>query len=247
MSLSIEEDSTNMGLYKLACSTALCAAVFLFSGSNPQQGVPQSSASSATKAALYFPSGAVDGFANLFSDYLSRIDEPSLLAAAQDPSAISYRFESLAGQSGQMLAVRLSLNPDGSARIFTREESGTPRVLHRTEKSVPAAGVNKFLQLVEKASFWSMPAIEPENSDARRKAYKMDASTWVFDGVRTGGYHVVFRQGPEPSPFTEMVHFLEKDLAKLDESVIPRTSSTSSINSSGALPLAHMSYLSLGA
>jgi hypothetical protein len=209
-------------LHKLACSTGLCATAFLFSGLNSRQGVPQSSASSATTPALYFPSGAVDGFAHFFSDYLSRIGEPSLLAAARDPSVISYRFESLGGQTGRMLAVRLSLNPDSSARISAAEESGTPRVLHRTKNSASAADVNKFLQLVEKAGFWSMSASEPENPDARRRVYKMDVSTWTFEGVHNGRYHVVFRSGPEQSPFTDMVHFLARDLAKLDESVIPR-------------------------
>jgi hypothetical protein len=210
-------------LHKLACSTAACATAFLFSGMNSQQAAPQSPASSAAATPHYFPPGAVNGFAEFFASYLTRVGEPSLLIAAQEPEAILYRFESMAGQTGRTLAVRLSLNPDGSARIFTAEEFGTPRSLHRTENNVAPTDVNRLLQLVDRGRFWSMATIEPENRDLPRRAYKTDASTWVFEGVRNAGYHVVLRRGPEPGRFTEMVRFLLRDLAKLDESAIPRT------------------------
>ena len=189
--------------------------VFWFSSPNSRRGVTQNSASSVTTSGVYFPSGAVDGFADFFSNYLRRAGEPSLLAAAQDPDAFSYRLDSLAAQLWQVRAVRLTLNPDGSGRIFTTEDSGTPHMLHRKEASIPAEDVSKFLQLVEKAGFWSMPAAEQENADPHRRVYKLDASTWVFEGVRNGAYHVVLRRGLDPSPFTDMVRFLLKDVAKL--------------------------------
>src|SRR5207245_7977200 len=83
-------------LYKLtcvACTAALCTTAFLFAGANSQQGVPKSPASSATEAPVYFPPDMVDGFNGFFSHYLSRFGEPSLLAAAQDSSALSYRLD----------------------------------------------------------------------------------------------------------------------------------------------------------
>lgn len=205
----------------LACMVTLCTTAFLFAGSTPQQGVAQSS--STTKAVVYFPPDAIDGFASgFFSSNLSFIGEPSLLAAAQDPSALSYRVDWLAAQTGYVVVVRLSLNADGSATTISTVQPGVPGVRHKTQNSVCDADVKKFVQMVENANFWSMPTIEQENPKAGRRAYKMDASTWVFEGVRNGSYHVVSRRGPEQSPFTEMVRFLAKDLAKLDEPSVPR-------------------------
>jgi hypothetical protein len=76
-----------------------------------------SAAPSRVQVPEYFPS-ELDGSGAFFSDYLRRIGEPSLLTAAREPNATSYRFESIAGQTGRILSVRLFLNPDGSAKIF---------------------------------------------------------------------------------------------------------------------------------
>jgi len=164
---------------------------------------------------------------------LSSFGEPSLLAAAQDPKVLSYRLDWLAGQTGVLLAVRLSVNPDGNADVTSVASYGKPRALHRAQHSVSGAEVEKFLQLVEIAHFWSMPPREQGNPDVRGNVYKLDASTWIFEGVRNGSYHVVFRRGPEQSPFTDMVRFMAKDIAGLDESITPDPHPASSINSTG--------------
>ena len=91
-----------------------------------------------------------------------------------------------------------------------------------TQRTATREEVDQFFRTIEKAGFWSMPTAEPENPNPDRRAIKLDAGNWVFEGVRGGAYHVVFREGPEPSPFTEMVRFLAKDLAKVDESAVPR-------------------------
>jgi hypothetical protein len=85
--------------------------------------------------------------------------------------------------------------------------------------------------MVEDAKFWAMPAMEQENPDPHRKPYKLDASPWVFEGVRNRSYHVVIRHGLEPNPFTEMVHFLAKDLARLDKPTISQASPAPLIDS----------------
>ena len=131
----------------------------------------------------------------------------------------------MGGQHWRLLALRLSVNPDGSTGITCIEESGAPSNAHRAQLTDSDANVKKFLQLVEKADFWSMPSVEPEIVASGRRDYKLDAGPWVFEGVRNGSYYFVVRRGPKTSPFTEMVHFLAKDLAKLDESTIPHESS----------------------
>jgi hypothetical protein len=180
-----------------------------------RQDVSKAHSASASKAVVFFPPGAIDGWANFFSQYLSYFNEPSLLVAAQDSSALSYRFESLAGRKPQVLAVRVSVNSDGSARVVAVEQSGTPPTVHRKDRSASAAEVKKFLQLVDNADFWSMPATES------RKGYYTDSDIWVFEGVRNGTYHVVARDGGQSRPFVDMVLFLVRDLVKHDESDVP--------------------------
>jgi hypothetical protein len=198
----------------LSSTAALFMAVLFLIAPPARQGAAKSPQPSPSQAVVFFPPGAIDGWASFFSQYLSYFNEPSLLAAAQDSTALSYRFESLAGRKPHVLAVRVSINSDGTARVVAVEQSGTPPTLHRKERTATAGEVKKFLQLVDKADFWSMPAIE------YRKGFYTDSDTWVFEGVRNGTYHVVMRDGGQSRPFVDMVLFLVRDLLKHDESDI---------------------------
>lgn len=172
----------------------------------------------------YFP----NGFSGEMTNFLRNCDEPSLLAAAKDASLLSYRFESIAGQSGRSLAVRLIVNPDGSGKIFLADRfvardasKGDSHVLRKAEVDVSTEDVNRLLMKIEKAEFWSMPSEEPETSDERKGIYMRDSDTYVFEGVRRGNYHVAVRRGPEGGPFEEMIAFLARDLAHLTGTAIP--------------------------
>jgi hypothetical protein len=200
----------------LVAAAALGATALVFAAPSSQQSAPPSAESSGTKIPIYFPPGAVDSFGSFFSSYLGSFGEPSLLAAAQDPSALSYRLNWLSAQHGYVLAIRISMNPDGSGRITTVEQPPSAARLQRTQLDVSSADGNKFLQMVERARFWSMPAVEQQDPEPGHRVYKMDASSWAFEGVRKGSYHVVFRQGLDPGPFKEMVRFLANGLAKLN-------------------------------
>jgi hypothetical protein len=67
-----------------------------------------------------------------------------------------------------------------------------------------------------------MSSVEPEDPDPRHRTISLDTVDWVFEGARAGTYHVVFRESPKASPFTDMVKFLARDLAKLDEATVPQ-------------------------
>jgi hypothetical protein len=192
----------------------LCATL-LFPRASAHQQDPQAPAASPTKTVAYFPPGTIS--ANLFSEYLSYFGEPSLFAASQDPSAHSYRLDWLSGQHGYVLTARIVMKSEGGAEVIAVEQFPKSAVPHRTQNSISAAETKKFCELVDKADFWTMP-VEAEED---RKIYKFDASPWVFEGVRHGSYHIVVRLSPRPSPFTDMVHFLTKDIARLDESAVP--------------------------
>jgi hypothetical protein len=188
----------------------------------PQQGPPHDS--TATAGTTYFPAGALGGFTNFFSEYLSRLDEPSLLNGIEESGAVSYRLDFWSGQHARFIVVRLLLKRDGKIQITTIEQSRSPVVDRRAQYSASDIECQKFLNLVETARFWSMSTVEQRQSKDGPRPYRIDASNWVFEGVRNGKYHVVIREGPELSPFTEMVRFLAKDLGKLDESSIPHAS-----------------------
>jgi hypothetical protein len=214
----------------LAATATLCATAMLFPAARSQQSAPSSAASLANNHAIYFPKGTVDRFADFYSSYLNSIHEPSLLASAQEANTVSYRLVCMDCTKRNLLVIRLSLNPDGKATIVTTTStlnlSVVPSINDTTQDTVTAtaAEVDQFYRLIEKANFWSMPTDEPEDPDPHRKVYKVHAGHWMFEAARRGSYHVVFREGPEQSPFTEMVRFLARDLAKLNESLIPRAS-----------------------
>jgi hypothetical protein len=204
-----------LSMRHLSSTAALFMAVLVLVAPHVRQEGSKAPPNSPTEAVVYFTPGAIGWHTNLFSQVLSQFNEPSLLAAAQDSSALSYRFESMAGQKWQFLVVRVSISSDGSARVFAVELSGTPPILHRTEHSASAADVKKFLQLVDRADFWSMRATESG------QGYYRDSGSLVFEGVRNGTYHVVVRDGGQGRPFVDMMHFLAVELAKLGESDIP--------------------------
>jgi len=211
-------------LPRKAVTAALCTTALLFASSGSRQTTPQTPSPTADKAATYFPPGLFNGIDFYIADFLSRAGEPSLRCAAQDPSVLSYRLSFMGFVPERTLAVRLFVDSGGTARISSAKGSVSTQALHKAANTVSVADVHKFLRRVDKANFWSMPANEPENPDPRRGVYKVDASVWIFEGVRNGTYHVVVRRGPESSPFTEMVLFLTNDLAGLDVRASPRSS-----------------------
>jgi hypothetical protein len=148
--------------------------------------------------------------------YLQFFDEPSLLPVHQDRTVVSYRVESLLLRGHKVLVVRLSINPDGSAKVVTVDQSGEQPAVHRTERTAPAVDVKKFLELIEKANFWSMSTV----SNDQRQVY--DGVPWILEGHRDGKYHVVIRDDWPSGPSNELLRYLTIDLGKVDASGIPR-------------------------
>jgi hypothetical protein len=208
----------------LATTAAILATTHSVAHSNPQQKPPQNEAAPPKTSHSYFPKDTRDRFADFYSTYLASIGEPSLLAASQDPTTVAYRLVCMYCQRPDILVIRLSLKPEWNAAITTTTAAsdihGKVTVKDRKERTTSARELDGFFTLVEKAAFWSMPSSQQDNSGLPK--YDAALSQWVFEGARNGTYHVVFREGPEPSPFTDMVCFLARDLAKLDEPTVPR-------------------------
>jgi hypothetical protein len=216
----------HMRILRFAASAVFWVAISTLTVVSARQSTSQSAPRSTGQPIAFFPPDTVEGpNESFFSQYLSYFGEPSLLAAAQDPNSFSYRFDALGGTRGYVIAIRLSLKTDGSAQIFISEQWPSPdpvvhTVVTKTVRDAPASDVKIFLQMVQRADFWSMRSIE------KKDFYVLDADTWVFEGVRNGSYHVVLRHGPITSSFTDMVRFLTRNLAKLDLYDLPNPPQT---------------------
>jgi len=204
-------------------SMLLATALLFASSSSGQDGgagatapVPNGSSSlhRVPEGSDYFPPGTADGFANFFAAYLDYWGEPSFLAAAKDPNLVSYRAEFMSAQKGYFFAVRLTMNPDGSAQLTTTIES-PGGAIQKSQSNVSAEDAQHFLQLVDGSRYWTLPSVE-EN---KPNGYVLDASVWVVEGVRQGSQHVVYRRPLGPGQPAGMLRFLVKTLAHIPDSV----------------------------
>lgn len=208
--------STHRKALLYASIAALSVSAALSCAPTGQQDTPKSASRQASQPAQYFPEELARGFASFFAEYLRFFDEPSLLPGPQDGTVVSYRLESLLLRGHKVLVVRLSLNPDGSARVVTVDQSGNPAAVHRTERTATAESVKKFLELVDKANFWSTSTTRQDGG------YTRDGVPWIFEAIRNGKYHVVIRDNWPSNPSNEFLRYLTIDLAKLDASEIRR-------------------------
>lgn len=209
----------------LACATVLCLSGATLSYPEPQESTAKQRFLPDATTWKYFTQPTVRGLMPYFAEFLNSSDEPSLLASVQDPATVSYRFDAWLFPSGSFRVIRFSLNSDGTATVVKFLVRGPIEPLAVTtptkvEVNVSAQDAAKFLASVDGAGFWTMSTVEPPNPTPP-KYYVFDGAVWVFEGVRGGAYHVVYRPNPNAGPFTEMVHFLAKDLAGLNEREIP--------------------------
>jgi len=201
----------------------LCMTVLAMSGICSRQTPAQSSTQSTFDPSVYLPPGPGQRDAAVLALILHSLDEPSLLEASKEASVRSFRVSYFSNVPLNEIAVHLVVNSDGGGQITSAISRDGKRV-KRTANSLSATDVEKFLQLVDKVGFWLMASIEktePKTDQAGHTTYVLDGSWWMVEGVRDGSFHYVYRRNPRPSPFTEIAHYVEKDLAKLDDSVIP--------------------------
>ena len=206
---------------KLLLLLTLCMTALTIAGVGSQRSPAQGSTQSTSNAPVYFPPGQTD--ASIFSVMLASLSEPSLLEAAKDANVLSFRVSYFSPVPLREVAVRLVVNADGSEQVTSAVSSGAAAGVKRTQNSVSAADVKKLLKLLEKVEFWSMSSTEhteQRTDDAGRKAYVLDGSWWVVEGVHEGSFHYVYRRNPKPSPITEIGCYMAKDRAKPDDSVI---------------------------
>jgi hypothetical protein len=200
-----------------------CMTALIIAGVGFQPSAAQGSTQSSSNAPVYFPPEQTR--TPLAYVALASLSEPSLFEAAKDTSVVSFRVSYFSPVPERELALRLVVNSDGSGHIVSAASSGAASGVKRTQNSVSIADVNKLLQLLAKVDFWSMPSTENDGQRkaASRKAYVMDGSFWMVEGVQKGSFHYIYRQNPKPSTITEIACRLAMDLAKPDDSGISTT------------------------
>jgi hypothetical protein len=178
---------------------------------SPAQGSMQST----SNVHVYFPPDRID--MSLAYVTLASLSEPSLFEASKDTSFVAFRLSYFSPQPVREIAVRLLVNADGSGQVISAVSSGKATEIQRNQNGVSIEEVNKLLQLLSKVEFWSMPSeedVEQKTDAAGRKAYVMDGSFFMVEGVRQGLFHWVSRLSPKPGPITEIACYLATDLAK---------------------------------
>lgn len=170
---------------------------------------------------IYLPSGQTD--ASVFIAILPHLGEPSLLDAAKDGTVRAFRVSFFSPVPTNEVAVRLTVNPDGSGKINVAVLSGNETLVKRTTNDVSSDDVDRFLTLVNEAKFWTTAATEtePNENATNRKAYVLDGGFWMLEGVQNGSYHYVFRRNPKSTSMTEIGCYLAKHLVKTDSASVP--------------------------
>ena len=170
----------------------------------------------------YFPTGVFSEYPEL-SDFRSRsyakhlraMSEPSLLEAAKDKSADSYRFLWLRTFQ-HPIAIRLTIRPDGTAQLTGIEMNGKggydPGTLATTQiVEISNDQIHQFQGLMQTTEYWSMPTVDPRLHEERIR----DGAEWILEGARDGRYHVVARLSPQDGTYREACLYL-LNLSKIE-------------------------------
>jgi len=126
--------------------------------------------------------------------------EPSLSEGAKDPSLVAYRFLWLRSFH-HPIAVRLTIRTDGTGTLIGKVTSGAggyPAGVMTQNDSVeiPKAQVQHFQELLDKATFWTLPTEGPLGGN--------DGAQWIMEGVHSGSYHIVDRWSPRMDDYASL-------------------------------------------
>ena len=160
----------------------------------------------------YFPPQTFSGAAAQFrirwySTFLYRLGEKPLFPPSTGDES-TFRFTHV-GAFTYPRALTLTFSSDGSGqlKVNTPREVTDPTKAGRL-RSVSAAEVSEFLDRIDRAHFWDLPAEESQPQG-------LDGAEWILEGVHNGRYHIVVRWCPglpqrsaEAAAFAESARFL---------------------------------------
>jgi hypothetical protein len=145
--------ATRSPFSKAVLALALCLPeVFAPTASGAQHDAAKPSPPPNAVQPVYFPVGDTGG--SLLSAILFSLGEPSLLESSKDPSVRSFRLSIFSPVPTHRIAVRLMIAQDGGGQIISIVGGDKTAEFKKNERSVSAADVDKFLQMVDRAEFY---------------------------------------------------------------------------------------------
>ena len=141
----------------------------------------------------YFPDRITNELASA-SQLLSSLQEPSLLSSATNASLHSYRLVFMPGMADP-LSVRIEVETNGTAivhaKVLDRSKSTKAKPVLKADEAIRLTPEldHLFASALGRSTFWLAPATQREEA-------VLDGSTWIFEGLREGRYHVVKRDNP---------------------------------------------------
>ena len=178
---------------------SLCGSLLVGGAAVPQAGtlhVKQVNPPDANPQ--YFPRGvfhanaeASDWTARWYAKYLRAMEEPSLFESVGEKAGATYRLL-IVSSYRRPVVIQLEVRANGTGLLTAKMATGIHGKLGpvlRNESILVAQGVvEQFLNLEEKANFWTLPT----QNEIRRA----NGSEWIMEGRRAGEYHVVDRWSP---------------------------------------------------
>lgn len=155
--------------------------------------------------------------ARTYSRYLRSMGEKPLSESVipEGPDEV-YRVLVEVRPYNSPVVVRLRIRNDGSGELAAKvgRDGGHPQILtvNRTA-AVSRANVDRFLQLLNEAGFWSTPTREVFDSHRR---FLMGGEGWMLEASQKGRYHVVCRAVSELGALKDPAVFVVVSLAGLD-------------------------------
>lgn len=160
----------------------------------------------------YFPPGTFTSRAASFqiawySRDMYRLGEAPLWPPTENEK--TFRFTYLGAFTGPK-AVTLTILPDGSGKVRMIILHESPEQKREEQLfTVPEDRVADFLQHLDRAHFWEMPA------ESQHRGF--DGAEWILEGMQAGKYHITVRwcpglyeHSPEDKAFAESARYLLK-------------------------------------
>lgn len=154
------------------------------------------------------------------NDHLSEGTQRFLLAHSEPASVrdgctgTCFRLIRFGYPSARIVTLRLMVDQNGDATVFTKIFSGDRQLVLQKMDAVPRSDLTNFMETVKQSNFWQLPGTEPQEGPLVK-----DGSVWTIEGAEGASYHIVRRRNPKPSRFTDIARCL-RDFAQLSDSVV---------------------------
>lgn len=152
----------------------------------------------------YFPGNAFDrnleaseSLAHACAVYLSAMDEPSLLDAAQENSGEQFRLFRFA-PLGQQLSLRLNVRQSGSGVMLKKIATDRAHIEKEAISITPSQIATLTTQLRE-SGFWNESAV-PRGDDRK------DSGVWVLEWVQGKKYRIVVFRDAEARKWKSVIN-----------------------------------------